>query len=231
MRVDGPSSGDDQPHGADRPHEGRELGESSHSRDYLTQPPTAAETEATRKAVRGEIRWNGSAWVEFEPYDHIKLRDRVDRMAADVELPDKVDELPNARDVMPNLHRVEIDKRKFSEYSLNPEHPQNGGKAEGWRALGYDVDDPAERQRAAQDMRDLIGQGLLGDGKVARTDPAPDGERHRVLNGFIGPNERHATLVTCWLVADEGERSHPRLTTTWVQPHKDTEGRNIESDQ
>jgi hypothetical protein len=118
---------------------------------------------------------------------------------------------------------LQIDRRKFSDYSLNPDHPQNHGKAEGWRALGYDVDDPDARREAARDLDDLICHGLLANGKVEKTRETRFGPSHTVLSGFIGPNDRHATLVTCWLVEDRGDRSVPKMTTTWVQPHKDKE--------
>jgi hypothetical protein len=161
--------------------------------------------------------------VESEPYDHVQRQDRAYRMTREVELPAHVRELPDARDVLPNLHWAEIDRRKFSEYSLKPDHPQNNGKAEGWRALGYDVDNPQARREAAQDLRDMIADELLRRGKVAETRDTPFGPTHKILNGFIGPNGKHATLVTCWLVADQGERGFPKLTTTWVQPHRDKE--------
>jgi hypothetical protein len=57
---------------------------------------------------------------------------------------------------------AEIDRRKFGEYSMNPDHPSNGGKAGGWRALGYHVDDPSARQTAATELRDLIGRHYCG---------------------------------------------------------------------
>jgi hypothetical protein len=111
------------------------------------------ERELRNKAYRGELRWVGDAWVECEPYDSVKRQDRVDRMKHEVELPADVRELPDARDVLPDVSRAEIDGRKFSDYSLNPDHPQNHGKAEGWRALGYDVDDPDARREAARGPR------------------------------------------------------------------------------
>jgi hypothetical protein len=184
---------------------------------------TPREIDLLTKTARGELRWVGDKWIESEPYDYVKLQDRIDRMREEVELPHSVRELPDARDVMPNLHWAEIDQRKFDEYSLNPDHPQNRRKADGWRALGYDVDDPEARRAAAQDLKDVISHGLLADGKVAQTDETPHGRRYKVLNGFIGPNDQHATLVTCWLIADQGERGYPRMTTTWVMLHRHKE--------
>jgi len=144
-------------------------------------------------------------------------------MQDEVRLPDRVRDLPNARDVIRNIDAAEIDRRKFGEYSMNPDHPSNGGKADGWRALGYHVDDPSARQTAATELRDLIGRHLLRNGKVDEARETAYGRHYKVLNGFIGPNGQHATLVTCWRVADPGERGHPQRITTWVQPYRNKE--------
>ena len=139
------------------------------------------------------------------------------------DLPANAWDLPEARDVLPNLKLAEIDERKFSEYSLNPGNPQNRGKAEGWRELGYDVDDPRARQQAASELRDLTLGELLMNGKVAAARDDSYGYRLRVISGITGPNGRNATLVTCWRIEDRSGTSVPRLITNWVQPHRDKE--------
>ena len=58
-----------------------------------------------------------------------RSQDMAWRPARGADLPVSARELPNARDVLPNLEMAEIDERKFSEYSLNPRHPDNQGKA------------------------------------------------------------------------------------------------------
>jgi hypothetical protein len=118
---------------------------------------------------------------------------------------------------------AEIDERKFSEYSLNPGHPGNRGKADGWRALGYDVDNPQARQKAARELRDLTLNELLADGKVAEVRDDSYGLRPLVISGITGPNGKNATIVTCWLIEDRSGTAVPRLITTWVQPHRDKE--------
>lgn len=223
MGIDRSREGDQPGDDLDRLAETRELLDPRGGRDYWSEPLTGAEIERQTKIYRGELRWNGRDWVESEPYDHVRRQDRAERMAREVELPASVQELPDTRDVLPNLRWAEFDRRKLSEYSLNPQHPDNGGKAEGWRALGYDVDSSRARQEAAQDLRDLICDGLLARGKVAQTRDTPFGPMHKVLNGFIGPNGGHATLVTCWLVKDQGDRGFPKLTTAWVELHRDKE--------
>jgi len=69
----------------------------------------------------------------------------------------------------------------------------------------------------------LICDELLARGKVAETRDTVYGPSHRVLSGLTGPNGRHATLVTCWLIEERAGLSVPRLTTAWVQPHRDKE--------
>lgn len=129
-------------------------------------------------------------------------------------------ERPAARDMILNISRADMDPRKLAEYSMNPGHPQNNGKARAWEAVGYDVTTPDRRRKDAQELRELICRHLLPDGKVAAAKETADGADYRVVNGFIGPNGRHATLVTCWRVGP-GEDARPRLLTTWLAVHRD----------
>jgi hypothetical protein len=75
------------------------------------------------------------------------------RAARDADLPPSARDLPDARDVLPNIQSAELDGRKLSEYSLNPDHPRNNGKADGWQALGYDGDTPEGRDTAKSFIR------------------------------------------------------------------------------
>jgi hypothetical protein len=205
----------------DDSREARELAHQAQPRDFATGSLTQRDIEFHNKRFRGELRWEGDRWVESEPYADVQREDRARRMRDEVKLPGRARELPDARDAMPNLSAAEIDGRKFFDYSMNPEHPANGGKAKGWRDLGYQVDNLDARQEAAADLRELIKHHLLWDGKVAEVRESAYGRHYKVLNGFIGPNDRHATLVTCWRVAGHGESGYPQLMTTWAQPHRD----------
>ena len=176
--------------------------------DHVSGPPAGRDTGDRGDDHRAEdARSQDTAW-------------RPTRRA---DLPASAQDLPDARDVLPNLKLAEIDERKFSEYSLNPGHPDNKGKAEGWRALGYDVDNPQARQKAARELRDLTLNELLADGKVAEVRDDSYGPRPRVISGITGPNGKNATIVTCWLIEDRSGTAVPRLITTWVQPHRDKE--------
>jgi hypothetical protein len=155
--------------------------------------------------------------------EQVQRQDKAGGATRDADLPSSARDLPAARDVLPNIQLAELDARKLSDYSLKPGHPGNNGKADGWRALGYDVDNPEGRRDAARELRGLICDELLARGKVAETRDTAYGPSHRVLSGLTGPNGRHATLVTCWLIEERAGLSVPRLTTAWVQPHRDKE--------
>jgi hypothetical protein len=152
--------------------------------------------------------------------DQAQREDKSGRATRDAALPRNTRDLPDARDVLPNIEMAELDGRKLSDYSLNPEHPGNNGKADGWRALGYDVDSPEGRRHAARELRGLICDELLARGKVAESRDTTYGPSHRVVSDLTGPNGRHANLITCWLIVDHAGLSVPRLTTAWVQPHR-----------
>lgn len=87
--------------------------------------------------------------------EDVRFRELARQPTRGADLPVSARELANARDVLPNLERAEIDERKFSEYSMNPGHPDNKGKADGWRA----------RREAARELRDLTMAESLANGK------------------------------------------------------------------
>jgi hypothetical protein len=104
--------------------------------------------------------------------EQAQREDKAGRATWDAALPLNTRDLPDAWDVLPNIKVAELDGRKLSDYSLNPEHPGNNGKADGWRALGYDVDDvdnPEGRRDAARELRGLTCDELLVRGKVAES--------------------------------------------------------------
>lgn len=171
------------------------------------------DTYATAGASPPDSRGNGK----------LPLRDTAGRPARSADLPGRTRDLPNARDVLPNLELAQVDERKFSDYSLNPAHPANRGKAGGWRALGYDVDSPQGRREAARELHGLVLSELPARGKVEETRDTPRGLTHRVLNAITGPNGKDGTLVTCWLTENRAGDGAPRLITTWAQPHRDKE--------
>jgi hypothetical protein len=119
---------------------------------------------------------------------------------------------------MRNVDRAQVDPRKLADYSMNPDHPQNNGKARAWATVGYDVTNMAQRREDGAQLGQLISRDLLPDGRVALVRSTPDGDHYRVVNGFTGPNGRPGTLVTCWRLPP-GELAEPRLLTAWLAVH------------
>jgi hypothetical protein len=100
-----------------------ELPRPPYRRDFARDFMTEQDIEVQNHVYRGELRWRGDRWVKSGPYDCVQHEDRARRMQDEVRLPDRVLELPNARDVIRNIGAAEIDRRKFSEYSMNPSTP------------------------------------------------------------------------------------------------------------
>jgi hypothetical protein len=177
-------------------------------------------------AFRGPAERNADSRYADHHGKQVQRQEKAGGVTQYADLPPSARDLPNARDVIPNIRLAELDDRKLSEYSLNPGHPGNNGKANGWRVLGYDVDNPEGRRDAARKLRRLICDELLARGKVAETRETAYGPSHRILSDLTGPNGKDATLVTCWLIEDRAGLAVPKLTTTWVQPHRDKETRS-----
>ena len=179
-----------------------------------------AEPQVSAQAARGVPRADGKGLPESRRSSDVRREDFADRMLREADLGPQMRDLPTARDTVRNVDRAELDVRKLSEYAMNPGHSQNNGKFRAWAALGYEVGNAAARFEDAQELRELIGRHMLPDGKVAAVKETADGTDYRVLNGFIGPNDRRATLVTCWRVSPD-ELAGPRLLTSWLAIHRD----------
>jgi RHS repeat-associated protein len=118
---------------------------------------------------------------------------------------------------MPNVDSAVIDSEgKFAQYSMNPDNPNNDGKAVAFRNLGYDVDSIDGRHIGAQDVVSQLRQRL--DNAPATFDRStPYGDRLVVRVVITGPNGGQGTLVTFWQY-DIGN-TMPRLVTNWLEIH------------
>ena len=77
---------------------------------------------------------------------------------------------------IPNAERCVVDRQKIVDYLLNGSHPENGGKAEFFAALGFDADNwetlaSAFRQLAvsaevSQSVQSMHGQKFVVDGHI-----------------------------------------------------------------
>ena len=109
---------------------------------------------------------------------------------------------------LPNAHLAVVKREKIVEYLLNPAHPDNGGKASFFMALGFRLDDwetfAATLRRMAlafpvsQNMETVHGKKYIIDG---------------VLETPVG---KSPVVRAVWII-DRGEE-HPRLVTAY--PHE-----------
>ncbi|MEG4807039.1 hypothetical protein QUA82_04325 [Microcoleus sp. F8-D3] len=108
----------------------------------------------------------------------------------------------------------EIDSRKFTEYSLNPNHPDNKGKWQAFAQLGYDVETLEERNQAAKNLIQQLRQGLINVPSIPG-EPTVHGLIFKVRIRITGLNSQEGTLVTSWQI-DVG-KDIPRLITNWLE--------------
>ena len=115
---------------------------------------------------------------------------------------------------MPNAGQAQIDPRKLWAYSMDETNPQNQGKAEAWKRLGYNVDTAEGRQAAAEQVLNQLRQQLP-------TDPAQinrmsgHGLRYETRTAIEGPDGQQGTLVSEWQY-DQGS-DVPRMITNWAE--------------
>jgi hypothetical protein len=117
---------------------------------------------------------------------------------------------------LPSFEQAVIDFAKFTEYALNPQHPQNQGKAHSFKQLGYDVDTSQGRSVAAQDLINQLRLKLNTSPAISDRETTY-GARYMVKTTVVGPNGKTGTLVTIWQY-DIGA-DVPRLVTNWLQVH------------
>lgn len=108
----------------------------------------------------------------------------------------------------------EIDPRKFVEYSMNSNHPDNKGKWMAFAELGYDVQSPQGREWAAQDVINQLRQGFINAPSMPGQ-TSSHGTRFKVRVRIKGLNGKEGTLVTTWQI--DNEKEVPRLITNWLE--------------
>jgi hypothetical protein len=114
---------------------------------------------------------------------------------------------------LPEAQNAQIDPKKFDEYSMNPDNPQNRDKWKAFEQIGYDVYTPQGRSIGAQNLIEQLRLSLqsapANQGKTSTYGP-----RFVVQVEIEGPNGKKGTLVTTWQV--DKDKSFPRLITNWI---------------
>lgn len=112
---------------------------------------------------------------------------------------------------LPNSRLALIDREKVTEYLLNPEHPDNGGKAAFFVALGFSSD-------GWETLVDALCKLTL-TAPVTREMETVHGIKYIVEGEIKGPLGKTASVRTIWIV--DAETSFPRLVTAYPYGRRD----------
>ena len=108
---------------------------------------------------------------------------------------------------LPNAHLAIVERRKITEYLLNPAHPDNGGKARFFTSMGF-----------SNERWELMGAALselAKKGHVVRSSQTAHGRKFVVDGDIEAPSGNKARLRSVWVV-DQGV-TNPRLVTAYPQ--------------
>ena len=108
---------------------------------------------------------------------------------------------------MPHAHLAVVDRLKVVEYLLNAAHPDNGGKAAFFQALGF----TSQRWEILAAALQSLAQAVT----PVTTTESPYGQKY-VIDGEIDtPSGRRARVRSVWIVDRDGDI--PRLVTAYPQ--------------
>ena len=110
---------------------------------------------------------------------------------------------------LPNAHLAVVEREKITGYLLNPAHPDNGGKAAFFQALGFSRDDWQTLTAAFR--------RLAVTAEVSHTVESAHGEKYIVDARIEMPSGRLPLVRSVWVV-DRGFDA-PRLVTAY--PHEE----------
>jgi hypothetical protein len=106
---------------------------------------------------------------------------------------------------LPNARLAKVEREKIADYLLNADHPDNGGKAAFFFALGFHRDD---WEPLANTFRRLAITY-----SVTRSMESVHGKKYIVDGAIDTPTGKNASVRTIWIV-DSGE-TVPRLVTAY----------------
>jgi hypothetical protein len=110
---------------------------------------------------------------------------------------------------LPNPHLAVVEQEKIVSYLLNPAHPDNGGKAAFFTALGF-------RRGDWQTLADGLRK-LAATADVIKSVESPHGRKYVVRGRIESPIGKTPVVSTVWIV-DRG-LDKPRLVTAY--PHEE----------
>ena len=106
---------------------------------------------------------------------------------------------------LPDVDRAQIPKAKVVKYLLSPTHPDGGGKAEFFTAMGFRLE---EWQALADSLRQVAR-----DFPVTKSMTSPHGRKYIIDGVLPTPSGQRPIVRTVWIV-DAGTET-PRLVTAY----------------
>jgi hypothetical protein len=106
---------------------------------------------------------------------------------------------------LPNPSRAVIEREKIVDYLLNPAHPDNGGKAEFFEALGFQPE-----------KWGILAAAILAMARqteVAENVSSPHGQKYVIVGRIESPDGKSPLVKTIWIV-DSGAKT-ARLVTAY----------------
>lgn len=110
--------------------------------------------------------------------------------------------------LLPNAHLALVGREKITEYLLNPAHPDNGGKAPFFTALGF--------QREDWEMLSAALSKLALTTPVSQSMETRHGKKYIVDGAIETPTGKTPVVRTVWII-DRGATA-ARLVTAY--PHE-----------
>ena len=106
---------------------------------------------------------------------------------------------------IPNADLAIVKQEKITEYLLNPEHPDNGGKAAFFLKLGFSR---ADWNRLGDALRKLVLKA-----EVTESMETVHGKKYIVDADLENPIGKAASVRTIWII--DGGTDFPRLVTAY----------------
>jgi hypothetical protein len=111
---------------------------------------------------------------------------------------------------LPNAEKAVVERQKITEYLLNAAHPDNGGKAAFFEALGFHREEP---QALAEALLDFVRQS-----EVVHSLQSPHGRKYIVVGRIKSARSKTLEIRTVWII-DKGS-DVARLVTAYPAKHE-----------
>jgi hypothetical protein len=114
---------------------------------------------------------------------------------------------------LPNALSAVVEREKITEYLLNPAHPDNGGKAPFFIALGFE----RENWEAFADAL----RRLASNGRVSKYMETAHGKKYIVDGTLESPTGKIPLVRTVWIINKDAEVA--RLVTAYPHERSDND--------